>query len=715
MSSQTSAQSAHATAAASSETSRPQTSQIHQEKNDGENEDENRYLRESGSPPFPALLNFLKGMFGAGILAIPGAFKHTGVVLGLVLYSLVGAGCAIAMVALVYVKHELQARQLEHTWMDRHREQIEQRRKQRSLSDTGIRESRRLGETEQLLQEEAQKRSKRGSSAELPLWDSQHLQLTNGGVARDKRPSSGSIGQHSDSERDKTKQQSTQVSSNKDAVPDDDTSASSGEHKHHDEEVTIPIRKQSSVDQPIVAGTSENSFSIETYAEVGEAAMGKVGRILVETHVVVLEWAFCAGFVFVGYRNLQSAYRLAPVEVDPPTKLTVGLISTPLLILLSWIKQLKDLWFISLCGLIVYLLGVMGVTFYEGIREIANDNIGRETEEISPMSMIKFIATAVYSLEGINLVLPIESSLKDQRNAAKVIGWGTAAYTFLCALFGAFGYFVGFGTCEGSRIVTDCLTGNEAVVVSVTLVIALFFTHALTLFPATEIVERKLFDPADDSTRTLWWCRLIRVLEVLLTVIVGLMVDSFEKFSGFIGALMMSTVGFILPALFVWSAFNGKDAWPWYYITRILFKIKQKAKSSKEGIEMETTSISRSYETHDAFGSILSPARREGRVESAEGKVVFSSAHASQHTEHDTISGDRRVDTHGRLTTGSQGGNKTSGSTGRGSISVEAPGKLMSMEKRRSLGFWGSLACVFAIIFGGFIMVFGIYSSLQDL
>lgn len=57
-------------------------------------------------------------------------------------------------------------------------------------------------------------------------------------------------------------------------------------------------------------------------------------------------------------------------------------------------------------------------------------------------------ATAVYSLEGINLVLPIESSLKDQRYAGKVIGWGTAAYTFLCALFGAFGYFVGTLPCQ---------------------------------------------------------------------------------------------------------------------------------------------------------------------------------------------------------------------------------------------------------------------------
>lgn len=251
-------------------------------------------------------------------------------------------------------------------------------------------------------------------------------------------------------------------------------------------------------------------------------------------------------------------------------------------------------------------------------------------------------------------------------------------------------------------------------VVSVTLVIALFFTHALTLFPATEIVERKLFDPADTSTRTVWWCRLIRVLEVLLTVIVGLMVDSFEKFSGFIGALMMSTVGFILPALFVWSAFHGNDAWPWFYIARIVRTLKQRVTSPKEGVEMQTTYISRSYETQDAFGSIMSPVQREKTTEMTGGKVVFSQNGEGEHTENDAMRGQYEQGIHARSRAGSHR-HKSSRAGGRDSISLEAPGKLKSMETRKALGFWGSLACIFAVIFGVFIMVFGIYSSLQDL
>ena len=333
-------------------------------------EEENLHLRSTGSPPFPALLNFLKGMFGAGkkikltcicshkrhatfivcfatesagILAIPGAFKHTGVVLGFFMYSLVGAACGVAMVALVYVKHELQRRNRECNWLEQHHQKrIARTKRQRSLSDSGLRESRRLGETEQLLSEaEKTQRQKRESDAtnDINLW--QH---------RDHQGSSDDFKQHrrgSGTEINAKERRSSlpRESSYRDS---DSEYSDKANRAHSSDDIALTVEQTTQ-------GSIDHSHEIQTYAEVGEAAMGRVGRFLVETHVVVLEWAFCAGFVFVGYRNLQSAYRLSPVEVEPPSKLTVGLISTPFLILLSWIKQLKDLWFISLCGLVVYV------------------------------------------------------------------------------------------------------------------------------------------------------------------------------------------------------------------------------------------------------------------------------------------------------------------------------------------------------------------------
>lgn len=271
----------------------------------------------------------------------------------------------------------------------------------------------------------------------------------------------------------------------------------------------------------------------------------------------------------------------------------------------------------------------------------------------------------------------------------------------------------GFGTCEDSRIVTDCLKGDEAVVVSVTLVVALFFTHALTLFPATEIVERKLFDPSDNSTGTTWWCRLIRAVEVLLTVIVGLMVDSFEKFSGLIGALMMSTVGFILPALFVWSAFHGNDAWPWCLITNLYRRIKHRSKNrSEDGIALRTYAISRNYENEDNFGSILTRDPKQTAELGSNGGAVLQGDNNHRNTERESIN-----DSHykGRASLGDVSVADSSMRERSNSMFSVRSGRIRPLKKDRTLGFWGSCACIGAIIFGVFIMVFGIYSSLQDL
>ena len=49
-------------------------------------------------------------------------------------------------------------------------------------------------------------------------------------------------------------------------------------------------------------------------------------------------------------------------------RIMVGIV-TPVLILLSWVKKLKDLWIFSLLGLLVYVVGVIGVGMVEGLSD----------------------------------------------------------------------------------------------------------------------------------------------------------------------------------------------------------------------------------------------------------------------------------------------------------------------------------------------------------
>ena len=48
------------------------------------------------------------------------------------------------------------------------------------------------------------------------------------------------------------------------------------------------------------------------YSDVGRAACGKFGLWVVQTQVVILELAFCAGFIIVGVETMEQVLDIEP-------------------------------------------------------------------------------------------------------------------------------------------------------------------------------------------------------------------------------------------------------------------------------------------------------------------------------------------------------------------------------------------------------------------
>lgn len=249
--------------------------------------------------------------------------------------------------------------------------------------------------------------------------------------------------------------------------------------------------------------------------------------------VIILEIAFCSGFIIVILSNMEAIF-------PHFSRIWVTLMLFPFLTIFSWIRWLKDLWLPSTFGALVYLVGVMGVTYYNGITE------GSIDDSMPPAlwtTLPLFCGTAVYSLEGINVVLPVESSMSKTEKAPLVIGGGTVLYALSVTAFGAFGYAYGFGECG---IITDCLPpGITTTIIRVALSISLVISHPITLYPATEILEDVLFTPK--TTHLGHKSRLLRTFLVLLTCIIAASFRDFAIFSNLIGCVLLSIVGFIIP------------------------------------------------------------------------------------------------------------------------------------------------------------------------
>ncbi|KAM2248766.1 hypothetical protein FF1_003629 [Malus domestica] len=131
-------------------------------------------------------------------------------------------------------------------------------------------------------------------------------------------------------------------------------------------------------------------------------------------------------------------------------------------------------------------------------------------------------SVAVYSFEGVGMVLPLESEAKDKDKFGKVLAWTMTFISLMYGSFGALGYFA-FGDQTKDMITANYGAGLISTLVKLGLVVNLFFTLPIMMNPVYEIVERRFWG----GRYCLWmrwvlgqWCSdvSILVLGVVLAV-----------------------------------------------------------------------------------------------------------------------------------------------------------------------------------------------------
>eukprot|EP00041_Stephanoeca_diplocostata_P029199 m.856300 g.856300 ORF g.856300 m.856300 type:complete len:240 (-) comp23512_c0_seq11:4179-4898(-) len=111
-----------------------------------------------------------------------------------------------------------------------------------------------------------------------------------------------------------------------------------------------PLDKQIGYHVPSSSGRSHTA-PLVTYGELARVVLGRWGKYCVDFQLVLLEMLFNAGFQIVMSKTLASLVpNISQIE-------WIGIVALPIAVM-SCIRWLRDLWFLSLFGLIVYLGGV---------------------------------------------------------------------------------------------------------------------------------------------------------------------------------------------------------------------------------------------------------------------------------------------------------------------------------------------------------------------
>ena len=178
------------------------------------------------------------------------------------------------------------------------------------------------------------------------------------------------------------------------------------------------------------------------------------------------------------------------------------------------------------------------------------------------------IGFAVYSYEGIGVVLPIRECTADKEGYYKLLCLTVGSIAILYVIFGEF-TVLAWGDREvfDLPLVTSSLPNTDIVtyIVKIFYSLNLCFSYPLMLHPANLVVETWFFE-GWPKTRKRQMCKnLSRTILVLLTCVLALLVwDDLDKLLSITGALFCTPVAFLIPAALhlkmIAKADNNKQA-----------------------------------------------------------------------------------------------------------------------------------------------------------
>lgn len=287
-----------------------------------------------------------------------------------------------------------------------------------------------------------------------------------------------------------------------------------------------------------------------SYGDLGYFAMGRFGRMVVDSVLLISQVGFCCAYLIFICENLSD-------NIHGITLFECLAILLPPLCLLTLFRHLNSLSISSLFAQCSSLLA-FAVVFWFDFQHIHLVTI--HPKKISLSGLPFFLAISIYCYEGAGMILSLEASVvKEKRKYfKKIFIWTMMLVTALYITFGICGY-LSFGPATNPIITLNLPKGKAldfAIMVKSFLCLAMFFTYPVMIFPAIKVLEGYFMQ---EPEKTFWKGNILRFIVVLSTGVIVIAIPNFANLMALIGASCCTLLAFILPGLFHIIIFKGSS------------------------------------------------------------------------------------------------------------------------------------------------------------
>ncbi|XP_053600554.1 proton-coupled amino acid transporter-like protein pathetic isoform X2 [Plodia interpunctella] len=200
--------------------------------------------------------------------------------------------------------------------------------------------------------------------------------------------------------------------------------------------------------------------------------------------------------------------------------------------------------FANLC-----LVVTLGITYYYTFQNLTTHPSVVLVNNLSGWPL--FLSTAVFAMEGINVVMPVENEMEKPEYFLSFCGVLNVTMVFVAVLYGLTGV-VGYlkygdgvlGSVTLNLPQTEILSMSAKVLIAV----AVFFTYCLQMYAPMEIIWTRIQIKISKTYHNLGQICL-RTFSVILTVVLAVVVPDLSLLISLVGAIFFSTLGLLIPAV----------------------------------------------------------------------------------------------------------------------------------------------------------------------
>ncbi|KAF9581058.1 neutral amino acid transporter [Lunasporangiospora selenospora] len=296
----------------------------------------------------------------------------------------------------------------------------------------------------------------------------------------------------------------------------------------------------------------------ETFQDIGLVLFGKWARFFVLLSVALSQIGFCCAYLIFVSQNIDAV-------VQTFTKCTFhGIkekyyIFIPLIILIPLVL-IRRMSILSLPSMLANLFIIFGIVYlwYFSIDSIAHNGAGPNIALFNSNDFALFIGTAVFSFEGIGLVIPITESMAEPEKFPKVLALTITVVALIFASVGALGY-AAFGSNVQTIVVLNLpIESGWTITVQILYSLAIILSVPLMLSPASKIIEHGIFGTKSGGLdiKIKMQKNVVRIVLICVCAVISFVVGgpNLDKFVSFVGSVACMPLCFIFPAMFHYKA-----------------------------------------------------------------------------------------------------------------------------------------------------------------